>query len=134
MDRVMGTESQVKRDGFSMEHLILMLGGDFELAAEVFDVFMEDTRVRLKNAMGALHNYDFEFVVQEAGAIECGAQLAADFGDGKSRCVRQRGQLENILLTTIRQVIPHPGNTRYLPQHFLNFNRCFFQQARIDAP
>ena len=28
----------------------------------------------LKTITGALHNYDFEFVVQEAGAIECGAQ------------------------------------------------------------
>jgi PAS domain S-box-containing protein len=74
MDRVLGTESLVKRDGFSMEHLILMLGGDFELAAEVFDVFMEDTRDRLKNVMGALHNYDFEFVVQEGDAIEGAAQ------------------------------------------------------------
>ena len=74
MDRVLGTEGQVQRDGFSMEHLILMLGGDFELAAEVFDIFMEDSRDRLKNAMGALHNYDFEFVVQEAEAVEGAAQ------------------------------------------------------------
>ena len=59
---------------FSMEKLILSLGGDIDMAGEILDVFMSDTRLRLKTITGALHNYDFEFVVQEAGAIECGAQ------------------------------------------------------------
>ena len=53
-----------------MEQLVVSLGGDFELAGEVFDVFLEDTRDRLKIVTGALQNYDFEFVVQEAEAIE----------------------------------------------------------------
>ena len=59
---------------FSMEKLILSLAGDIEMAGEILDVFVSDTRIRLKTITGALHNYDFEFVVQEGGAIECGAQ------------------------------------------------------------
>jgi signal transduction histidine kinase/DNA-binding response OmpR family regulator len=59
---------------FSMEKLILSLDGDIEMAGQILDVFVSDTRLRLKTITGALHNYDFEFVVQEAGAIECGAQ------------------------------------------------------------
>lgn len=59
---------------FSMEKLILSLDGDINMAWEILDVFVSDTRLRLKTITGALHNYDFEFVVQEAGAIECGAQ------------------------------------------------------------
>jgi CheY-like chemotaxis protein len=59
---------------FSMEKLILSLDGDIDMAGEILDVFVSDTRLRLKTITGALHNYDFEFVVQEAGAIECGAQ------------------------------------------------------------
>ena len=50
------------------------IDGDINLAGEILDVFVSDTRLRLKTITGALHNYDFEFVVQEAGAIECGAQ------------------------------------------------------------
>jgi len=57
-----------------MEKLILSLGGDIDLAGDILDVFVSDTRLRLNAITGALHNYDFEFVVQEAGAIECGAQ------------------------------------------------------------
>jgi two-component system sensor histidine kinase/response regulator len=74
MDRVLGPGAVGHSGGFSMENLILMLGGDFDLAGEVFDIFMEDTGERLQNITGALHNYDFEFVVQEAGAIEGAAQ------------------------------------------------------------
>jgi signal transduction histidine kinase/FixJ family two-component response regulator len=59
---------------FSMEKLIVSLGGDIDMAGEILDVFVSDTRLRLKTITGALHQYDFEFVVQEAGAIECGAQ------------------------------------------------------------
>ena len=59
---------------FSMEKLVLSLDGDIEMAGEILDVFVSDTRLRLKTITGALHNYDFEFVVQESGAIECGAQ------------------------------------------------------------
>ncbi len=59
---------------FSMEKLVLSLDGDIEMAGEILDVFVSDTRSRLKTITGALHNYDFEFVVQESGAIECGAQ------------------------------------------------------------
>jgi PAS domain S-box-containing protein len=59
---------------FSMEKLILSLDGDIEMAGQILDVFLSDTHQRLKTITGALHNYDFEFVVQEAGAIECGAQ------------------------------------------------------------
>ena len=59
---------------FSMEKLVLSLDGDIEMAGEILDVFLSDTRLRLKTITGALHNYDFEFVVQESGAIECGAQ------------------------------------------------------------
>jgi len=65
---------EVVVESFSMEKLILSLGGDIEMAGEILDVFVSDTRLRLKTITGALHNYDFEFVVQEAGAIECGAQ------------------------------------------------------------
>jgi response regulator RpfG family c-di-GMP phosphodiesterase len=61
-------------DPFSMEKLILSLDGDIEMAGEILEVFVSDTKLRLKTITGALHNYDFEFVVQEAGAIECGAQ------------------------------------------------------------
>lgn len=63
-----------KGDPFSVEKLILSLDGDIEMAGEILEVFVSDTRLRLKTITGALHNYDFEFVVQEAGAIECGAQ------------------------------------------------------------
>ncbi|MEN8005866.1 MAG: ATP-binding protein [Candidatus Krumholzibacteriota bacterium] len=62
------------REPFSMEKLVLSLDGDIEMAGEILDVFVSDSRLRLKTITGALHNYDFEFVVQEAGAIECGAQ------------------------------------------------------------
>ncbi len=65
---------EVVIEPFSMEKLILSLGGDIDMAGEILDVFVSDTRLRLKTITGALHNYDFEFVVQEAGAIECGAQ------------------------------------------------------------
>ncbi len=61
-------------DPYSMEKLIFSLDGDIDMAGEILDVFMSDTQMRLKTITGALHNYDFEFVVQEAGAIECGAQ------------------------------------------------------------
>jgi len=74
MDRVLGAGQAAAREAFSMDQLVLSLGGDFELAGEVFDVFMEDTRDRLKTATGALQNYDFEFVVQEAEAVEGAAQ------------------------------------------------------------
>jgi len=74
MDRVLGPGAVGAKDGFSMDNLVLMLGGDFELAGEVFDIFMDDTGERLKNITGALHNYDFEFVVQEGGAVEGAAQ------------------------------------------------------------
>jgi CheY-like chemotaxis protein len=59
---------------YSMEKLIFSLDGDINMAGEILDVFLADTDTRLKTITGALHNYDFEFVVQEAGAIECGAQ------------------------------------------------------------
>jgi PAS domain S-box-containing protein len=59
---------------YSMEKLIFSLDGDIDMAGQILDVFVSDTRLRLKTITGALHNYDFEFVVQEAGAIECGAQ------------------------------------------------------------
>ncbi|MCK9996093.1 MAG: response regulator [Candidatus Krumholzibacteria bacterium] len=65
---------EVVIEPFSMEKLIVSLGGDIDMAGEILDVFVSDTRLRLKTITGALHNYDFEFVVQEAGAIECGAQ------------------------------------------------------------
>jgi CheY-like chemotaxis protein len=61
-------------DPFSMEKLIISLDGDINMAGEILDVFITDTRSRLKTITGALHNYDFEFAVQESGAIECGAQ------------------------------------------------------------
>jgi PAS domain S-box-containing protein len=61
-------------DPFSMEKLIISLDGDINMAGEILDVFISDTRSRLKTITGALHNYDFEFAVQESGAIECGAQ------------------------------------------------------------
>jgi len=64
----------VELEPFSMEKLILSLDGDIEMAGQILDVFVSDTNLRLKTITGALHNYDFEFVVQEAGAIECGAQ------------------------------------------------------------
>jgi len=69
-----------EREPFSMERLILSLDGDINLAGEILDVFVSDTRLRMKTITGALHNYDFEFAVQEAGAIECGAQNV--FADG----------------------------------------------------
>ncbi len=59
---------------FSMEKLVFSLDGDIDMAGEILDVFVSDTRLRLKTITGALHNYDFEFAVQEAGAIECGAE------------------------------------------------------------
>ncbi len=59
---------------FSMEKLIFSLDGDIDMAGEILDVFVSDTHLRLNTITGALHNYDFEFVVQESGAIECGAQ------------------------------------------------------------
>jgi PAS domain S-box-containing protein len=65
---------EVVIEPFSMEKLIVSLGGDIDMAGEILDVFVSDTRLRLKTITGALHQYDFEFVVQEAGAIECGAQ------------------------------------------------------------
>jgi CheY-like chemotaxis protein len=65
---------EVVAEPFSMEKLIVSLGGDIDMAGEILDVFISDTRLRLKTITGALHQYDFEFVVQEAGAIECGAQ------------------------------------------------------------
>jgi len=64
----------VDAEPFSMEKLILSLDGDIDMAGEILDVFVSDTRLRLKTITGALHNYDFEFAVQEAGAIECGAE------------------------------------------------------------
>jgi PAS domain S-box-containing protein len=62
------------KEPYSMEKLIFSLDGDIDMAGQILDVFVSDTRLRMKTITGALHNYDFEFVVQEAGAIECGAQ------------------------------------------------------------
>ncbi len=59
---------------YSMEKLILSLDGDINMAEQILNVFVTDTQLRLKTITGALHNYDFEFTVQEAGAIECGAE------------------------------------------------------------
>jgi hypothetical protein len=78
------------RDPFSMEKLVLSLGGDIEMAGDILEVFVTDTRLRLKTITGALHNYDFEFVVQEAGAIECGAQNV--FADRMGELSRELAQ------------------------------------------
>ena len=74
MKRVFTTDVAVASEDaakpFRMEKLLQVLDGDVTLAGEILEVFMDDTTERLKNVTGALHNYDFEFVVSEAGAIE----------------------------------------------------------------
>ncbi len=77
MCRVMATgepdESPAAPQSFSMANLILKMDGDVELAVEIMDLFMDDSRKRLQTITGAIENYDFGFVAQEAKSLEGGA-------------------------------------------------------------
>ena len=57
-----------------MSRLVSTTEGDVEIAAEVMDQFMADTRNHLKLMIGALQHYDFDFAVSEARNIESGAR------------------------------------------------------------
>ncbi len=58
---------------FSMANLLTQMDGDVELAVEIVSLFMKDSRERLKTIKGAIENYDFGFVAQEAKSLEGGA-------------------------------------------------------------
>ncbi len=58
---------------FSMAFLLTKMDGDVELAVEIVSLFMDDSRTRLKTIQGAIENYDFGFVAQEAKGLEGGA-------------------------------------------------------------
>ena len=58
---------------FSMANLLTQMDGDVDLAVEIVSLFMSDSRERLKTIKGAIENYDFGFVAQEARSLEGGA-------------------------------------------------------------
>lgn len=58
---------------FTMAALVAQMNGDEELAAEILEIFREDTAARLQRVSEAVNNYNFETVVEEAMAIEGGA-------------------------------------------------------------
>jgi PAS domain S-box-containing protein len=58
---------------FSMANLITKMDGDVDLAVEIVTLFMADSRERLQTIVGAIENYDFGFVAQEAKSLEGGA-------------------------------------------------------------
>jgi PAS domain S-box-containing protein len=71
---------------FSADRLVAQMNGDTELAAEILEVFREDTNARLDRINVALRNYVFEDVIQEARAIEGGAlNVCAEAMVGLSR-------------------------------------------------
>ncbi len=75
--RVMGGLSEeanpVAPEPFSMANLITKMDGDVDLATEILNLFMNDSRERLKAITGAIENYDFTFAAQEAQSLEGGA-------------------------------------------------------------
>ncbi len=77
MLRVMATgeldSSEVVPQEFSMANLITKMEGDVDLAVEIVSLFMDDSRKRLQTIVGAIENYDFGFVAQEAQSLEGGA-------------------------------------------------------------
>ncbi len=77
MTRVMATgepvESPAAPQPFSMANLITKLDGDVDLAVEIVSLFLSDSRERLQTVTGAIENYDFGFVAQEAKSLEGGA-------------------------------------------------------------
>ena len=77
MRRVMATgepnENPVAPQPFSMANLITKMDGDVDLAVEIVGLFMTDSQKRLQTITGAIENYDFGFVAQEAKSLEGGA-------------------------------------------------------------
>jgi PAS domain S-box-containing protein len=77
MRRAMATgeveSNRVSTKPFSMANLITKMDGDVELAVEIVALFLDDSRGRLKTIIGAIENYDFGFVAQEAKSLEGGA-------------------------------------------------------------
>lgn len=77
MRRVMATgepnENPVTPQPFSMANLITKMDGDVDLAVEIVGLFMTDSQKRLQTITGAIQNYDFGFVAQEAKSLEGGA-------------------------------------------------------------
>ncbi len=66
-------ENPVAPQPFSMANLITKMDGDVDLAVEIVGLFMIDSRERLQTITGAIENYDFGFVAQEAKSMEGGA-------------------------------------------------------------
>ncbi len=77
MRRVLATgetdENPVEPQPFSMGNLITKMDGDVDLAVEIVGLFMHDSAERLQTITGAIENYDFGFVAQEAKSLEGGA-------------------------------------------------------------
>ena len=77
MRRVMAVgdpdENPVAPQPFSMANLITKMDGDVDLAVEIVGLFMSDSAERLQTITGAIENYDFGFVAQEAKSLEGGA-------------------------------------------------------------
>ncbi len=77
MLRVMATgELEMSHDEpkpFTMANLLNQMDGDVDLAVEIVGLFMKDSRARLITITGAIENYDFGFVAQEAKSLEGGA-------------------------------------------------------------
>jgi len=77
MSRVMASgdhpDNPVAPKPFSMGTLITKMDGDVDLAVEIAGLFMVDSRERLQTITGAIENYDFGFVAQEAKSLEGGA-------------------------------------------------------------
>jgi len=69
------THGETARSGvpFAMSTLVAQMNGDAELAAEILDIFCQDTSERLAKVEVAIQNYNFEVVREEAQAIEGGA-------------------------------------------------------------
>jgi len=66
-------ENPVAPQPFSMANLITKMDGDVDLAVEIVGLFMSDSAERLQTITGAIENYDFGFVAQEAKSLEGGA-------------------------------------------------------------
>lgn len=66
-------ENPVSPEPFSMVNFITKMDGDVELATEILNIFLADSRERLKAITGAIENYDFAFAAQEAQSLEGGA-------------------------------------------------------------
>jgi CheY-like chemotaxis protein len=94
-------------DAFRLDALVERMGGDVSLASDILETFLKDTASRLKSVAGAVLNYDWDFVLQEARTIEGGAlNVHADIVANLSRELLQAatGKQQENATTTIKEM------------------------------